>query len=165
MYKANDIKNEFAQDLFKMSYGKLDKMYKTNTYDWLPTLDFSSVSKINSKHFGTFLPKLFKDLQVLGAGIDLVFSDEKYENFKDIKYNFRLLLCEIFTVIYECHLVLLPDVTADVIPDDCVSLKDETAIKTRDFIIFREYIKMLEYILKVFRNHTPKSALIIKNMY
>lgn len=150
--------------MFEMNYEAVDKMFKTTTLDWLPKLDFTSISKINSKHFEAFLPKLYTDLQVIAAGVELVFSNEKYEKFSDIKAQLKFVLCEIFSVLDECHLTLPPDVTREIIPDDCISLVDQIETKTTDWIIFREYVNMLEYILRVFRNHTPKSALIIKNM-
>lgn len=164
LYKAKDIKNEFAQILFKMDFERVDDMFKTDTFYWLPVLDTSNVSKINSRSFTGFLPKLYSDVQIIAAGIDLVFANEKYETFKDIKAYLKLVLSEIFTVIYECHLTLPSDITREIIPTDCVSMVDQTAIKARDWIIFREYVNMMEYIIKVFRNHTPNVGLIIKNL-
>lgn len=147
-----------------MDYEKVDRIFKTNTFDWLPVPDYSSASQINSKHYKTFLPKLYTDLQVIAAGIELVFFNEKYAKFKETPLYLRLVLCELFTVLYECGLKLPDDVTRETIPSDCASLVDQTSRKARDFIIFREYVKILEYILRVFRNHTRKSSLIIKNM-
>lgn len=164
LHRANDMKNDFTHHIFKMDYEKVEKMFKTSSFDWLPTLDFSSISKINSKHFGTFLPKLYTDLQVIAAGVDLVFTNEQYEQFRDTKYYLKLVLCEIFAILDEYQLTLPPDVTREIIPSDCALLVDQTAAKTRDWIIFREYVNMLEYILRIFRNHTPKHAMIIKNI-
>jgi len=63
---------------------------------------------------------------------------------------FSQVLCEIQVAIEERSVTRRPDVTRDVMTSDFRTMTDMTSRDLRDWLIFREYMNGLEYVIQVF---------------
>lgn len=63
---------------------------------------------------------------------------------------FSQVLCEIQVALEERSVTRRPDVTRDVMTSDFRTMTDMTYRDLRDWLIFREYMNGLEYVIQVF---------------
>lgn len=97
----------------------------------------------------------YKYLQQIAVGLEQVVWDQKDHNgefehrFAEVEQHLRSVLCEIHYAIYERNLKIESDVGRDSMPD-ALRTSVKTEIQIRDWIIYRDYMNTLEYIIQTF---------------
>lgn len=98
----------------------------------------------------------YEYLQKVAVGMEQVVWDLGDQNspfhhdFKEAEDYLRLVLCEIQYAIQERHLPLRSNVTRDIMSDKFRNLCDLSHRNLRDWLIFREYMNLLEYTISAF---------------
>ncbi|XP_054273730.1 uncharacterized protein LOC128993770 isoform X2 [Macrosteles quadrilineatus] len=98
-------------------------------------------------------------LQIVDVALEQVLWDwhleadqgnPKYkEAFEDIWYTNNLVLCDVWNYVRYLGLQPMPDVGREVMPNEFRDIQDETTRNIRDWIIFRCYMNILEYMYDV----------------
>ncbi|KAK5650164.1 hypothetical protein RI129_001193 [Pyrocoelia pectoralis] len=164
--KANQFKDDFAQQIFNSNIEQLHKNWKQARYEWLPQdsqIPKSLNEPVTEEHLEMLkmdnaLVDTYEHLQKIAVGLEQVVQDQEREggplvdNFKQSELNLRLVLCELQMATYErgIHSKLHPDVTRDLMPDYLRNDKVNTSRNLRDWIIYRDYMNTLEYVIQVF---------------
>lgn len=100
----------------------------------------------------------FEYLQKIAVGLEQVVWDQEDENgqfhgkFKDTEFKLRALLCEIQVAIIERGLTMREDVRRDIMTQDFRQIEDSSFRNVRDWMIFRDYMNTLQYVIDVFEN-------------
>ncbi|KAF5289062.1 hypothetical protein FQR65_LT11922 [Abscondita terminalis] len=170
--KANQFKDSFAHSAFNTNLKEVHENWKETGYDWLPNQ--SQVPKhlnepvpkehLEALELDSALIDTYHYLQVIAVGLEQIVQDQEresgpfFQNFNQSEYNLRLVLCELQMAIYErrVHGQMGPDITRDVMPKYLRNETGNTSRNVRDWIIFREYMNILEYIIEVFEHFKDK---------
>lgn len=96
---------------------------------------------------------------MIAVGLEQIVWDQEdqeeedfIEKFKETEYKLRSLLCEIQVAIIERGLDMRPDVRRDIMTDPYRNMSNTTSRYFRDWVIFRDYMNALEYVVDVFRH-------------
>lgn len=170
--KANQFKDSFAQKVFNTNFEQLHENWKGTRYDWLPNQsqipknlnDPVSEEHLQSLKMDNALVDTYQYLQMIAVGLEQIVRDQERENgpffqhFNQSEYNLRLVLCELQMAIYErrIHDQMRPDITRDAMPFYLRNETVDTSRNLRDWIIYREYMNTLEYVIQVFDNFKSK---------
>lgn len=99
----------------------------------------------------------YEHLQKIAVGLEQVVWDQEdtsstfHKEFEYTENLLRALLCEIQVAIFERGIEeSREDVRRDIMTDDFRQMTDNSKRHLRDFIIFREYMNALEYVIDVF---------------
>lgn len=99
----------------------------------------------------------YEYLQTIAVGLEQLVWDQEdeeapfYGKFKDMEFKLRALLCEIQVAILERGIVMRPDVRRDVMTEAFRDMNRTTSsITLRDWLIFRDFMNALEYVIQVF---------------
>ncbi|GLV31789.1 hypothetical protein CBL_07548 [Carabus blaptoides fortunei] len=164
---AKNFRDEYVQKTFKMEFDQYHQTWKQNRYDWLPTKEQipKSLSEATpSKHLEVLelnksLLDTYEYLQTLAVGLEQIVWDQEDQEeedflvkFKEAEYKLRSLLCEIQVAIIERGLNMRPDVRRDIMTDPYRNMSNTTSRYFRDWVIFRDYMNALEYVVDVFRH-------------
>ncbi|KAJ8940508.1 hypothetical protein NQ314_010704 [Rhamnusium bicolor] len=101
------------------------------------------------------LLKVYEFLQRVAVGLEQIVWDQEdkqgqfTKEFSEAEQHLRNVLCELQMAIIDHGLKMRPDITRDVMKDGNRNV-DITESKARDWMIFREYMNILEYIIKAF---------------
>ncbi|XP_049820534.1 uncharacterized protein LOC109598681 [Aethina tumida] len=156
--KSKRFKEDYLLKTFKDK--NWDEYVKEEQYAWLPSLPKKFGEDVPQDHLNTLtfddeLLKTYGYLQTIAVGLEQVIKDRKktqgefLKEFTDAESELKNVLCELQTTIYERKLTIESNVQRDVMND---SFKDGdiTFFKTRDWVIYREYLNCLEYIIQGF---------------
>lgn len=103
-----------------------------------------------------------ENLQRIAVGVEQMLWDEEDRNGEFLKQfqstwsRVNNLLCEIHNVMIEKNLTIKTKIERTVMEGKLRQPKDDTARNVRNWIIYREYLNMLEYIEQVF-DHLAKN--------
>lgn len=164
--KADQFKDDFAQEMFNSNFEQLHENWKNSRYDWLPNQcqvpknlsELVPDEHLQSLKLDDALLDTYQYLQMVAVGLEQVVRDQQREdgsflqNFNQSESYLRLILCEIQVAIFERNIYdkMRPDVTRDIMPE---YLRNETVLTSRnlrDWIIYRDYMNTLEYVIQVF---------------
>lgn len=113
--------------------------------------------------FKQTLLKVYVYLQKIAVGMEQVVWDEEDRN-GEFKSSFAAtedflhnVLCEIHTAIIENDLTVEESVTRDLMGEEYRNM-DDTNKNVRNWIIYRDYLNMLEYIVQVFNHFKANSS-------
>lgn len=155
----DNIKYKFFEAMFNQ-YTKYDEsMFSNNHYDWLHSQ--KAIPKelgqtvpcelLKSVTFQSVLPKLYSSLQVMELALDEVFKTEKYIEFKNLVIGYiKTLKEEVSDAMYYAEINPPSEITKDVIPHDFCDITHQTFLRIRDWIVFRECMNLIEYIVQAF---------------
>lgn len=110
------------------------------------------------------LPKIFQNLQILAAGLELMVQGQNPEDgdtfsqqYNETYHNLLLVLTEVQVAIVELGLKTLDNIRRSHIPDEFRDVADNmTKRNLRDFIIYRDYMNGLEYVIQVIEYFSSK---------
>lgn len=94
-------------------------------------------------------------------GLEQVVWDEEDQNgsfkkqFQEAENYLKTLLCEIQLAIIEHNLETKPDPTRDIMGEELRSM-DKTSTNIRNWVIYRDYMIMMEYVIEVFDHFKTK---------
>lgn len=98
----------------------------------------------------------YEYLQTIAVGLEQLVWDQEDDNapftgkFKEIEFKLRALLCEIQVAIMERGIVMRPDVRRDIMTEAYRNNDNMTSKYLRDWLIFRDFMNALEYVIQVF---------------
>ncbi|XP_008190287.2 uncharacterized protein LOC103312158 isoform X1 [Tribolium castaneum] len=166
--RAKMFKEEYVHKTFNMDAQQLHNYYKDKDYDWLPTKEIPKnldqavpQEHLDTLEFKPTLTTVYSNLQKFAVGIEQIVWDEEDRNgpfkssFVQTEDYLRTLLCEIYTAIIEKELTVEQNVDRDIMGPEFRNM-DNTSMNIRNWIIYRDYLNMLEYIIQVFRHFKAK---------
>ncbi|XP_043267715.1 uncharacterized protein [Venturia canescens] len=169
LFRDDYIKRTFSTDLQDMHTN-----WKNNHYDWLPglneipkhlgeSLDSEYLQKLEIRLLDTALLDAYEYMQRYAVGLEQIVWDQEdhrlefRKQFKDTEFNLRTVLCELQVALVERGVTPRPDITRDAMSSEYREMSgQETYRNLRDWLIFRDYMNGLEYIVQVF-DHLRRS--------
>ncbi|RZF43211.1 hypothetical protein LSTR_LSTR009015 [Laodelphax striatellus] len=160
--------DDYVTDTFQKPLAEHLKAWDTwPGYPWLPT---GLPKGYLPKKLNQTVPKEFKSkfelenalldsyeyLQRVAVGMEAVYEDHDskntkfQDNFKQSLYELRMVLCEVNTVISSFKIKMRDDIQRSIMPDEIRHLKSDTDRHIRDWLIFREYMNVMEFVLEIF---------------
>ncbi|KYN07079.1 hypothetical protein ALC62_01951 [Cyphomyrmex costatus] len=116
-------------------------------------------NKSESEAINTSLVAAYEYMQKYAVGLEQVVWDQKdyhprnqsyHQKFVEVECKLQAVLCMIQVAIEERCVTRRPDVTRDIMPPDFRNTTDMTSRGLRDWLIFRDYMNGLEYVIQVF---------------
>ncbi|EZA52733.1 hypothetical protein X777_07114 [Ooceraea biroi] len=164
---SNKSESEAApsvKDVFKSDLHEFHSTWKHNRYEWLPGPseipkslgEHLSLEHLQSLTLDEALLNAYEYLQKFAVGLEQIVWDQedhqlKYRNeFKETEYKLRTVLCEIQVALVERGITQRPDITRDIMVPSIRNMDSETYRDLRDWMIFRDYMNGLEYVVQVF---------------
>lgn len=158
------FRERYVQDVFKLDLHELHSTWKHNHYEWLPGPteipknlgEDVSLEHLQSLTLDEALLNAYEYLQKFAVGLEQIVWDQedhqlKYRNeFKETEYKLRTVLCEIQVALVERGITPRPDVTRDIMVPSIRNMDSETYRDLRDWMIFRDYMNGLEYVVQIF---------------
>lgn len=164
--EANETKDEFANRVFNLDSERLHETWKKADYDWLPQnkdLHKKLDTPVEEEHlsalgFDDALVNSYHYLQMIAVGLEQLVKDQGedgpfLDRFSRSEYNLLLVLQEIQAAIIErgVNYKMQPDVRRYNMPESLRVENNATTRNVRDWIIYRDYLNLLQYIWEVFR--------------
>ncbi|KAL3278828.1 hypothetical protein HHI36_016348 [Cryptolaemus montrouzieri] len=162
--KVNDFKERFAKTTFSMNWEQLFNLYKGHgSYDWLPSIPKRLGEPVSQDYLITLklddtLRDTYEYLQRFAVALDQIVIDEKArsnslktmtKDFEEVEKYAISILCEILTTMNERKVTGHPDVQRSIIPENLKN-GDNTHKNVRNYMILRDYINILEYVIACF---------------
>lgn len=100
---------------------------------------------------------MYRSLQIVAVGLEQITWDQEddgapfVQDFNQSEYNLRLVLVEMQAAIHErgyCN-QMHPDIQRDWMAETLRKPENDIDKKMRDWIIYRDYINILEYVMIV----------------
>ncbi|KAK1127132.1 hypothetical protein K0M31_003680 [Melipona bicolor] len=155
-----------ARRTFKLDLTNLYSTFEDKHYDWLPGP--SEIPKELGKQLSQeYLDNLQLDralidayeyMQKYAVGLEQIVWDQEdlqlefHDQFKHTEYKLLSVLCELQVALVERQLSPRPDVQRDIMTSEFRSISSETFRNLRDWVIFRDYMNGLEYVVQVFEH-------------
>ncbi|XP_058792543.1 uncharacterized protein LOC131664997 isoform X2 [Phymastichus coffea] len=167
---AHGFRDDFIKKTFNTDYADLHLTWKDNHYDWLPGpkqipkmlgehLDQDYLHKLEVRMLDTALLDAYEYMQRYAVGLEqIAWDQEDYaldfrKQFKDTEYNLRSVLCELQMALAERGVTPRADVTRDVMSVEFRDMSESATYRNlRDWLIFRDYMNGLEYVVQVFEH-------------
>lgn len=149
---------------FRSDFSDFHNQWKESRKEWLPVIPKSLGEQLEKHHLtpfeqfelNLFLVEMYKHLQTYAVGLEQVHydivrnSETLDEKFQSVQFKLRLVLCEVQNALAERAPELsLTDVNREVMPMEERQLTDATFRHLRDWIIFRDFMICLEYLIEV----------------
>ncbi|RZC37531.1 uncharacterized protein BDFB_004257 [Asbolus verrucosus] len=162
---AQGQETNFQKEFVEKTWGKkfLDhhEAYKNTDWDWLPTkkLPKKLTEHVPQEHLESLelkqtLLDVYSYLQQIAVGLEQVIWDEEDRD-GDFKSSFEgsrdhlcHILCELQMAIIENNLPVPNSVTRETMGEEYRNMTTNTNINVRNWIIYRDYLNMLEYIIE-----------------
>ncbi|KAF3427991.1 hypothetical protein E2986_05755 [Frieseomelitta varia] len=164
---AELFRDDYARRTFNIDFADLHSMFRDNRYDWLPGPHEipkelgNELSRVylNGLQLDKALIDAYEYMQKYAVGLEQIVWDQENlklqfrDQFKDTEYRLRTVLCELQVALVERQLSSRPDVTRDIMKPEFRNLSSsETFRNLRDWLIFRDYMNGLEYVVQVFEH-------------
>ncbi|KOC70503.1 hypothetical protein WH47_00648 [Habropoda laboriosa] len=164
---AELFRDDYAKQTFNIDFADLHSTFKDHHYDWLPgtkeipkqlgeQLEQEYLDKLE---LDTALIDAYEYMQKYAVGLEQIVWDQEdlqlkfRKQFKDTEYKLRTVLCELQVALVERQLSSRPDVTRDIMKSEFRAVSSsETYRNLRDWLIFRDYMNGLEYVVQVFEH-------------
>ncbi|XP_018406254.1 PREDICTED: uncharacterized protein LOC108782472 [Cyphomyrmex costatus] len=165
---AELFRDDFIRQIFKTNeVACVLKLWRQHHYTWLPTrieIPKELGEKLDNEHLNkldinTSLVAAYEYMQKYAVGLEQVVWDQKdyhprnqsyHQKFVEVECKLQAVLCMIQVAIEERCVTRRPDVTRDIMPPDFRNTTDMTSRGLRDWLIFRDYMNGLEYVIQVF---------------
>ncbi|XP_033322999.2 uncharacterized protein LOC117218593 [Megalopta genalis] len=162
---AELFRDNYARRTFNVDFDEILSSFKESHYDWLPgpreipkqlkqQLDQEYLDRLE---LDTALIDAYEYMQKYAVGLEQIVWDQEdlqlefRKQFKEAEYNLRTVLCELQVALVERQLSPRPDVTRDIMKSELRAMStSETFRNLRDWVIFRDYMNGLEYVVQVF---------------
>ncbi|XP_077295905.1 uncharacterized protein LOC143918082 isoform X2 [Arctopsyche grandis] len=163
---ANAHKDDYVKKTFKVNFDEHNNAWKHSKYDWLPSkvqIPKDLGEAVPAEHLKSLnnlnvaLALTYEYMQRFAAGLEQVSRDQRKadgefkELFNSAEYKLRALLCEIQVAMIERGTIQHNDITRDIISGEDRNL-DNTHRNLRDWVIYRDYMNALEYVIQVFEH-------------
>ncbi|XP_076638884.1 uncharacterized protein LOC143350800 [Colletes latitarsis] len=165
---AELFRDDYARRIFNIDYADLHSTFIDHHYDWLPgwrEIPKNLGEQLNQEYLDKLeldkaLIDAYEYMQKYAVGLEQIVWDQEdlqlafRKQFKDTEYKLRTVLCELQVALVERQLSSRPDVTRDIMNADfrTTMSSSETYRNLRDWLIFRDYMNGLEYVVQVFEH-------------
>lgn len=161
------FRDDYARRTYKIDFADLHSTFKDQHYDWLPgpnEIPKELGENLNQEYLDrleldTALIDAYEYMQKYAVGLEQIVWDQEdlqlefRKQFKETEYKLRTVLCELQVALVERQLSSRPDVTRDIMKSDFRKVSSsETFRNLRDWLIFRDYMNGLEYVVQVFEH-------------
>nr|XP_031841120.1 uncharacterized protein LOC116430734 [Nomia melanderi] len=164
---AELFREDYAKQIFNIDFADLHSTFKDHHYDWLPgeqqipkqlgeQLDQRFLDHLE---LDTALINAYEYMQKYAVGLEQIVWDQEdlqlefREQFKDTEYKLRTVLCELQVALVERQLSSRPDVTREIMKPEFRTMASSATFRNlRDWLIFRDYMNGLEYVVQVFEH-------------
>ncbi|XP_044592832.1 uncharacterized protein LOC123270752 isoform X3 [Cotesia glomerata] len=161
--------DHFSQESLGLNFESMQASWNNRQYYWLPgpleipkqlgtTLSEDYLSKLEVRMIDSALLNAYEYMQKYAVGLEQITYDQKEEQlnfqkeFVETEHNLRSVLCELQVAMMERGVPQRIDVSRDIMPDMFRQVESITSRNTRDWIIFRDYMNGLEYVVQVFEH-------------
>ncbi|XP_025422766.1 uncharacterized protein LOC112692339 [Sipha flava] len=159
--QAEQFAGSFVVGTFHVDVKKFHDVWKDTTLEWLQQAEYMpkklnvplTKSYLDKLTFKDVLPAVYVGMQNLAVGLEQVAWDQDRErlsfakDFKNITFQLRAILCEMSMAISEMN-ETEPRVSRNIMPMRLRVSRDNRSL--RDWLILREYITSLQYVIEVF---------------
>ncbi|XP_016664053.1 uncharacterized protein LOC100575771 isoform X1 [Acyrthosiphon pisum] len=159
---AEQFTGAFVVETFHVDVKKNHDHWKGIKLDWLELAKYMpkaldvplSKSYLASLTFRDVLHAVYIGMQNLAVGLEQVAWDQDREMLPYAKYfnettlKLRTILCEVSMAIYEINDTPEPHVSRDIMPIESRISRDNQSL--RDWLILREYMTSLQYVIEAF---------------
>ncbi|KAJ8913109.1 hypothetical protein NQ315_000566 [Exocentrus adspersus] len=161
LQQAQSFKHSFANEVFKKEFYDLHSDLKSQKLEWLKLqLPKSLEDQVPCEHLKSLkvdeaLLESYASLQMIAVGLqqmvcDLEAHDEPFlTEFTEATGQLKTVLCELQETIVGSGIKMRPDVTKDILKGSDKD-SDRTFRKNRDWMIYRDYMNILEYTSTIF---------------
>lgn len=164
---AELFRDDYARRIFNIDFADLLSTFKDHHYDWLPGLreipkqlgEQLDQDYLDQLELDAALIDAYEYMQKYAVGLEQIVWDQEdlqleFRNqFKDTEYKLRTVLCELQVALVERQLSSRPDITRDIMRSEFRAMSSsETYRNLRDWLIFRDYMNGLEYVVQVFEH-------------
>lgn len=163
---AELFRDDYARRTFKLDLANLYSTFEDH-YDWLPGP--SEIPKelgkqlsqeyLDTLQLDTALIDAYEYMQKYAVGLEQIVWDQEdlqlefHDQFMHTEYKLLSVLCELQVALVERQLSPRPDVKRDIMRSEYRSMSSsETYRNLRDWVIFRDYMNGLEYVVQVFEH-------------
>nr|CAI5858256.1 unnamed protein product [Callosobruchus analis] len=164
---AREFKETYAQSTFNKNSTSLHKMMEEQKIDWLELLPKKLGEEMDQEYLKNLeldetLLNVYRYLQTIAVGLEQMTWDQEDRNgdfvdeFRIMEQQLRSVLCELQNTMCEKNIPITYNVQRDVMKEEYRRDRDATSINPRDWIIFREYMNTLEYVLQAFQHFKDK---------
>ncbi|XP_046386251.1 uncharacterized protein LOC124156014 [Ischnura elegans] len=156
-------RRDYVNQTFNVDFVQHHEAWRTNRYSWLPTLD--DIPKelgepvpddhLKKLTFVDALKSTFTFMQKYACGLEQVTWDLEdnhspfLQNFRNAELHLRDIICEIEVALIEKGEKVPSDVQRNIMPREFRSVSHETHRNLRDWLIFRDYMNGVEYVIRV----------------
>ncbi|XP_053976360.1 uncharacterized protein LOC128890583 [Hylaeus anthracinus] len=164
---AELFREDYAKRIFNIDYADLHSTFKDHHYDWLPgprEIPKELGGQLEQEYLDTLeldtaLIDAYEYMQKYAVGLEQIVWDQEdlqlefRKQFKDTEYRLRTVLCELQVALVERQLSSRPDVTRDIMRSEFRAMSSSATFRNlRDWLIFRDYMNGLEYVVQVFEH-------------
>ncbi|KAJ8688085.1 hypothetical protein QAD02_023880, partial [Eretmocerus hayati] len=170
LHHANSFRDEYIKRTFGSDFGPHHLLWRGNHYEWLPSskqipkslgeqLDQEFLDKLEVRMIDTALLDAYEYMQRYAVGLEQIVWDQddhklRYlDKFSHSENLLRSVLCELQMALAERGVTPRADVTRDIMPQEYRDMSDSATYRNlRDWLIFRDYMNGLEFIIQVFEH-------------
>ncbi|XP_067008315.1 uncharacterized protein [Anabrus simplex] len=169
LMQAERFKEDYTLKTFKMGFSQFYELWKTNHYEWLPS------SEEIPKDLGETMPQehldklkldmalrnVYQYLQRFAVGLEQVVWDQGEDGefksaFEDAELKLKATLCEVQVTMLESSVNQPEDIKRDIMGERYRVMNELSLRNLRDWLIFRDYMNGLEYVIQVFEHFKRK---------
>ncbi|XP_047350817.1 uncharacterized protein LOC124949577 isoform X2 [Vespa velutina] len=164
---AQLFRDDYIKRTFKVDFADWHLQWKDNHYDWLPSKkdipkqlgEQLQQQYLDSLELDRSLLDAYEYMQKYAVGLEQIVWDQEdnglefRDQFKDTEFKLRTVLCELQVALMERAVTLRPDVTRNAMSTEYRSMSSSATYRDlRDWLIFRDYMNGLEYVVQVFEH-------------
>jgi hypothetical protein len=174
--KAENQAREFMGAFFEESFGtKLNNdQYKDIHQDWIGNVAVNigkylgeevDPEKLDALTVKETLRSMYEGLQKFAVGLEQIVLDQAvyggnfHHHFHEAEFQLKYVLCELQIAMLEKS-ISHEDITREIMSQTYRDMDDRTARNLRDWLIFRDYVNVLEYLRQVFKYFLEKSKIL-----
>ncbi|KDR10788.1 hypothetical protein L798_14914 [Zootermopsis nevadensis] len=161
---AERFKENYVKNTFNENFRKFHQEWKSTRYEWLPTTEQISknlgepipIEQLQKLELDVALKDTFAYLQKFAVGMEQIVWDQIDNNgaykdqFADIEFRLRATLCEIQAAMLERGVMQYENVTRQIMANELRHMGNSSYRNMRDWVIFRDCMNGLEYVIQVF---------------
>ncbi|XP_076659093.1 uncharacterized protein LOC143362633 [Halictus rubicundus] len=164
--QQTEFRGNYVKRIFNMDFEDWRPSFADYHYDWLPGPreipkqlgEQLNQEYLDSLELDTALINAYEYMQRYAVGLEQMVWDQEdlqldfLEQFKSTENHLRSVLCELQVALVERQLTSRPDVTRDIMDAKSRQSSSDTDRNLRDWLIFRDYMNCLEYVVQVFEH-------------
>ncbi|XP_028982633.1 uncharacterized protein LOC107048455 [Diachasma alloeum] len=167
--QAEGFRDNYIKQTFNTDFAVLHSEWKDNHYDWLPGPDKipkqlgeplapEYLSKLGLEMLDNILLDVYEYMQTYAVGLEQIVWDhedhrlEFLQKFKDTESSLQTVLCELQAALIERGVTPRNNISRKAMSNDYRGAMSSQATfrNLRDWLIFRDYMNALEYVVEVF---------------